>query len=899
MDNQTSVSIKFTNSVTGEKKLEKYAETLKQINGVLGAMDKGKINQITKNLDSQASSAKSSKNEIGKMAKNFNTAFDAGKIASFTKGFEKLISSGMKFVKVSADFAENWNLLRVAFEGNTKEAEKFVNKMTEMYGLDESWGYKTVGLFKQLSNAMGLTDEIGTDLSKTLTQLSVDLSSLYNVDVDDAVSKLQSALAGQTKPVRFFGADITQNTLQLTLETHGIDKAVADLSYAEKRLLIVASILEQTEEAQGDWGRTIESTANQMRIMSEQVNRLSRAIGSVFAPVIKAILPIMNAVLMVLTELISIFATWIATLFGYEQEDYFTGVSDSVSDIADGLGVASENAKKLKSGLRGFDKLNNITTPQDTGSSGAGGGVGINKDILDLYTNASEKYMNSLKDVEMKATRIRDKIMEWLGFTKLIDEETGKVSFKFEKLTGGTVLGALAVGGTVYVGVTKIVGLLSKLSSIGGTAGGGILAGMSGGTLAIIAGVAGAIALLAYSIYDLYQTNEEFAQSFDEKWQGIKDAIAPIIENIIELFDTLKIVYDETLKPMVEEIYEIIQTISATILEILYPVFTEFILPVIEQLIQIITDLFGIINELWKEYGEPISEAIKEAIKGIGDIFEKLWVQFLQPIIKKVMEIIEDLWNNTLKPMAEKIGGIIGSLIELLLALWNNVFEPIVKWLIDKLAPTFETIFSFIGDVVHTVVKFIGGIINGLLDIFKGIIDFLVGIFTGDFKKALNGIVDVLKGIVNIMISVVEGLINGIITLVNLCIKAVYNGIKSFINTILSTVEGIADFLGFDLDITLKGSAPQIPKVSIPRLKVGMDFVPNDNFPALLDYGERVLTKEENADYNKGIIRGEVANGQPMNATFIIQVGDEELSRKVLDDLQGMAKSNGEPIVIG
>lgn len=897
MDNQTSVSIKFTNSVTGEKKLEKYAETLKQINGIIGAMDKGKVKQISKNLDKQASSAKSVKRETDNMAKSINTAFDMGKIATFTKGFEKIVTKMSQFTKKSADFAENWNLLDVAFNGTTKEAEKFVNKMSEMYGLDESWGYRTVGLFKQLSNAMGLTDEVGTDLSKTLTQLSIDLSSLYNVDVDDAVSKLQSALAGQTKPVRFFGADITQNTLQLTLETHGIDKAVTDLSYAEKRLLIVASVLEQTKQAQGDWGRTIESTANQMRIFQQQTERLSRAIGDVFAPALKSILPIMNAVLMVLTELISMFATWIATLFGYEKEDYFAGVSESVDDIATGLGVASENAKKLKSGLRGFDKLNNITTPQDTGSSG--GGTGVDASILELYNKASEDYLKKLDETKMKATEIRDKIMEWLGFTKLIDEETGKVSFKFERLTGGTVLGALAVGGTVYVGVMKIVGLLSKLSSIGGTAGGGILAGMSGGTLAIIAGVAGAIALLAYSIYDLYQTNEEFAQSFDEKWQGIKDSIAPIIENIIELFDTLKIVYDETLKPMVEEIYEIIQTISATILEILYPVFTEFILPVIEQLIQIITDLFGIINELWKEYGEPISEAIKEAIKGIGDIFEKLWAQFLQPIIKKVMEIIEDLWNNTLKPMAEKIGGIIGSLIELLLALWNNVFEPIVKWLIDKLAPGFETVFSFVGDVIHTVVKFIGGIINGLLDIFKGIIDFLVGIFTGDFEKAWNGIVGVLKGIANIMISIVEGIVNGIISLVNLCIKAVYNGIKSFINTILSTVEGIADFLGFDLDITLKGSAPQIPKVSIPRLKVGMDFVPNDNFPALLDYGERVLTKEENADYNKGIIRGEVANGQPMNATFIIQVGDEELSRKVLDDLQGMAKSNGEPIVIG
>lgn len=418
MDNQTSVSIKFNNKVTGEKKLEKYAQTLQQINGVLNAIDTGKAKQI----DAQI---KDVGKETNTMAKNFNTSFNIGKFTFLTRVFENLITKMSKFTKKSADFTENWNLLDVAFSGATKDAEKFVNTMTEMYGLDESWGYRTIGLFKQLSNAMGITDEIGTDLSKTLTQLSVDLSSLYNVEVEDAVSKLQSALAGQTKPVRFFGADITQNTLQLTLETHGVDKAITDLSYAEKRLLIVASILEQTQEAQGDWGRTIESTANQMRIMQQQVERLTRALGNVFMPVLKSLLPVMNGVLMALTEIISMLAIFV----GYEQEDFFTGVDDSVSNLIDDLDKANESAKKLRSGLRGFDKLNNITTSQ---GSGTGSGTGIDQAIIDLYKNASSTYLSSLDEINMKATKIRDNIMAWLGFTKEINPLTGDISFKYE-----------------------------------------------------------------------------------------------------------------------------------------------------------------------------------------------------------------------------------------------------------------------------------------------------------------------------------------------------------------------------------------------------------------------------------------------------------------------------------
>lgn len=898
MDNQTSVSIKFTNSVTGEKKLERYAETLKQINGIIGAMDKGKIKQISKQLDNQSASAKKVTGETQQMAKSINTAFSVGKIAQFGKMFQNLVTKMSSFTKKSADFAENWNLLDVAFNGATKEAEKFVNTMTEMYGLDESWGYRTVGLFKQLSNAMGLTGEVGTDLAKTLTQLSVDLSSLYNVDVDDAVSKLQSALAGQTKPVRFFGADITQNTLQLTLETHGIDKAVTDLSYAEKRLLIVASILEQTEEAQGDWGRTIESTANQMRIFQQQTERLSRAIGDVFAPVMKTILPIMNAVLMVITELISMFASWLALLVGYEKEDYFAGTSESVSDLADGLGVATENAKKLKSGLRGFDKLNNITTPTQSGAS-AGGGTGVDASIMDLYSKASQSYLENLEKVNMKATQIRDKIMEWLGFTKLIDEETGDISFKFEKLTSGTVLGALAVGGTVFIGVTKIVGLLSKLASIGGTGGAGLLAGVSGGTVATVIGVAGALGILVYAIYDLYQSNEDFANSINAKWAEIQSSMQPIVENLTILFENLKVTYEETLKPLFEELYNTLQVIAQALIEILFPVINDFILPALNLFIQCINDIITVLNQFWNEHGEKIFNELRKAIEGAVDTFKKAWETVVKPIIDKIIETITKLWDEHLKPLAEKIANFIGETIELILLIWNNFLKPVLDWIVANVGPKVEKVINFLIDKLGKLLGWVSNILDGIMDALRGVIKFLTGVFTGDWKKAWEGVKDIFKGIwdalatiikapLNLIIGAVEGLVNKLIDGFNVLKKAI-NKISFDVPDWIPIIGG--QKWGFNIALS--------DHVSIPRLKVGMDFVPNDYFPAFLDYGERVLTKEENADYNKGIIRGEQVGGQPMNATFIIQVGEEEIARKVLNDLQDMAKSNGEPITIG
>ena len=881
MDNQTSVSIKFSNSVTGEKKLEKYAQTLQQINSVLNAIDTGKAKQIEIKV-------KNTGNEVNNMAKNFNTAFKVGKFATIAKSFEKLITNMSKFTKKSADFLENWNLLDVAFNNNTTEAEKFVNTLTEMYGLDESWGYRTVGLFKQLSNAMGLTDEVGTNLSKTLTQLSIDLSSLYNVDIEDAVSKLQSALAGQTKPVRFFGADITQNTLQLTLETHGIDKAITDLSYAEKRLLIVASIIEQTEEAQGDWGRTIESTANQMRIMQQQVERLTRALGNVFMPILKTMLPIMNAIVMVLTEIISMFANWIALLIGYEKEDFFAGTSDSVSDLVDSLGSATESAEKLKSGLRGFDKLNNITTPSQSSSS-AGGGTGVDADILDLYNKASASYLNNLEKVNMKATQIRDKIMEWLGFTKQVNTETGDISFKFEKITGGTVLGALAVGGTIYSGIVVISKVLSKLGIIskslpsifkvlGGAIGGVIkifkILGAKDGIAYIflvakdailklfapIGKLGGLIAKLGGVIKGVVLAIST-ATGLSVGWVvAIGVAIAGAIALIVVYWDEIKEFFIGLWEGFVENIVtpltEFITTFAQFVYDNVILPIIEFFKPIVEAILSIFSTIFKNVADIVVGVGKAVWSIIQKVIEifaKITEIFVALGKAFYTYIVKPVFEFIVDILKKVgefFSWLFDKIGSILHrKLFSFIIFFVSSVFAKVGTFLYNK--------------IITPIIEKITWLKDKTVEIFKSIGITVVEFISGAVKSVLNGIFSIIEGSINFFIKMLNGAID-----------------------IINAIPGV--------NIT------KLNLLSIPRLKVGMDFVPNDYFPAFLDYGERVLTKEENADYNKGIIRGENAvGGQPINATFIIQVGDEEVSKKVLNDLQDMAKSNGEPITIG
>ena len=285
MDNQTDIGISFSNKVKGQAKIEKYAQTLKTIQKTLKSLPKeitlGSGNNVNKSL------AQMSKT-LSEVEKKIKDTSNQQKTNNNVSKFTALTNTMINLIEKSASYNENINLLDVAYNNDRKSADDLVSTMTEMYGLDESWGYRTVGLFKQLSNAMGFTNENGQQLAKTgdkisstLTQLAVDLSSLYNTTTQSSVDKLQSALAGNTKPIRAFGADITEASLQQTLLNNGIDTFVRNLSYAEKRLVIITTILNQTNEAQGDFGRTINCGFTWKQVLKNFVNLCKKGVKTI------------------------------------------------------------------------------------------------------------------------------------------------------------------------------------------------------------------------------------------------------------------------------------------------------------------------------------------------------------------------------------------------------------------------------------------------------------------------------------------------------------------------------------------------------------------------------------------------------------------------------------------
>lgn len=308
------------------------------------------------------------------------------------------------------DFYEATNLFGVSMKGLTGEADNFIQKMQTLLGIDPTEAMNNMATIQGLTTSFGLASDKAYILSKNLTQLGYDLSSLKNIPVKEAFTKLQAAISGELEPIRRLGVDISNARLQQELYALGITTSISKLSQADKAILRYIAIMKQTGDAQGDLARTLNSPANQIRILQAQLSELARAVGSVLYPALKSILPPLIAAV----ELVKEFVQWIAKLMGVKTVDFpdMSKTSASVEDTSDALDNAAASAGKAKKALKdytmGFDELNIIDPTK--GSSGSGSGSGVTGNILgdvdlsqyDMFKQYNEDFAKQIDAIKQK-----------------------------------------------------------------------------------------------------------------------------------------------------------------------------------------------------------------------------------------------------------------------------------------------------------------------------------------------------------------------------------------------------------------------------------------------------------------------------------------------------------------
>lgn len=265
------------------------------------------------------------------------------------------------------EYIEALNLFYVSMGSYAEKAQDYANLVGDSYGVDPGEFMKMQATFMDVSKSFGTASGTAYTMSKALTQLTYDISSLYNLKVDESLNKVRSALVGEIEPIRALGKDLSVANLKLLATELGITANVDAMNQSEKAMLRTISLLRQSNSAMGDMARTLEQPANQFRILKAQLTLLGRAIGDLFLPLVQKTLPYMIAFVKVGQRIVSAFAA----LAGFElpKFDYADSVIKGNEGVADSADDAAKSMKKLYQ--LSFDELN-ILGSQNTGASGSG-----------------------------------------------------------------------------------------------------------------------------------------------------------------------------------------------------------------------------------------------------------------------------------------------------------------------------------------------------------------------------------------------------------------------------------------------------------------------------------------------------------------------------------------------
>ena len=318
------------------------------------------------------------------------------------------------FVNQSNDYIENMNFFNVAMGEMTNKAKEFIEQYTSVLAVDPSNMMRNMSFFNSIIKGFGLSSDAAYTMSKNLTQLSYDMTSVLKIPVEESMQKIRSGISGELEPMRAIGVALDQASLQETAYALGIDKKISSMTRAQKTELLYYQIMKQTSYMQGDLARTMKSPANALMILKQQFTQLARAIGNIFIPILAQIIPYVQVVVGWLTTL----ANAIAELFHFKLEDYVTNtpvITSGLEDVSTGVGdigdSASKTNKELDKMLGKFDELNVIDfgDKSDSGSGSGTGGIGTGGSLgIPLYDYNALKgaIIPNLDEVEQKLKNI-------------------------------------------------------------------------------------------------------------------------------------------------------------------------------------------------------------------------------------------------------------------------------------------------------------------------------------------------------------------------------------------------------------------------------------------------------------------------------------------------------------
>lgn len=853
-----------------------------------------------------------------------------------------LVEFGKEAIQLGSDLQEVQNVVDTTFTTMSDKVNEFAQSAAASAGLSETMAKRYAGTFGAMAKSFKFTEAEMYEMSTSLTQLSGDIASFYNISQDEAYTKLKSVFTGETETLKELGVVMTQNALDSYAMAKGYGKTTKAMTEQEKVALRYAFVMDQLSAASGDFLRTSDSWANQTRVLALQFDSLKATIGQGLINLLTPAVKLLNTLIGKLQVLADAFKSFTEMLTGNKATESSTAGLEEIADATNDVTEATEEAEKAQKGyLSGLDEIKHFSDGSDSSAS-AGIDLGSNatqgsvvdneelsagvtifdglidkaKELADIFkTGFLDGFGDSFANFDNIKVKLQDIATEIKNiFSPDVQASANAFVTSFINMIG-TIAGSIASIGTT-IATNLVTGLQKYLKKNSGKIQEYLKKMFDIGT--ILNDLRAELWETFADIFSVFggenATNltANIIQIFSDAFMGVTETIGTLVADIAsrivtgftERKEEIKSALDETLGGLADIFGSLSETVQ---------LFTETILPDlvenIQDLLNILQPIFDFIGDtlmdIWTEWLNPALDYLgNELIPDITDTLEQLWndvlspaIDFIKNVATPVIELIagylKEFWENILKPLGKAIG-------EIFVAAWEALVEIIQKKVIPKWQKIVE-VFQFFWDKVgkplvdwfkdnflETIKNVFGNIkdlIGNIKNIFIGIINFIKNVFLGNWKEAWQNVKDIFANIFEGLGNILKVPINGVIGFLN----ALIDGIARMVNWIGEMLNSLSfDIPDWDwLPDSVQGASLGFnfgtwTPGQIPYLAKGAVIPPNAPFTAVLGDQRHGNNLEAPEDLIRKIVREE--SGGNGSYTFVGQINRRVLFEEFIEE---------------
>lgn len=829
-----------------------------------------KIGNVGKDFNNALKSATSSVNLLGKAASAFSGAAIGKALASATKE--------------AVDFYETLNLFQVAMKDSIDVGNEFIDSVSEWYGLDPKNLMQYTGLFYEMAYAVSVPTKAAQQMSTSLTALSVDLASLFNVDVERVADNLTSGIRGMSRAVVKYGMDLRASTVEAYAHSLGITEQYETMDEASREILRYLVAVKQARDATGDFSRTIEQPANQLRVFKEQMSQVGRAVGTFLVQPLQAALPVINGVVMAIRVLLET----LAALMGFKLEvDSRGGLEDAENSIASIGAGADSTKKKLKALLAPFDELNVI----QENNSGGGGGASLDYGEVDpALLAALEEAQYALEEVRMKALDTRDAILDFFGFTptdsgwmhsfdKFEENLKARLPNWTKSIEAAFDLNWDSIVANYYLVTNSMKRIIKEAVNV-------ILQDFSR-----LTGIKITDDNLSAWISNLDDKFREFRIWLHEN----ETAVATFIARFVELATA----------------FAVFTTTASILSPVLSGIATGFsvIRTMVMPLVTLSATLATWFTSLSNSLGTLSTGLVVAGQSGGGFIGT---VQTLLSTLTSLSGVVvamgaaiatvfvggfakwaanSEVFRTYLTGWGESLKTIVIGVRDIFVAVFNIFAESI-----DRVSERFSSAFEAISAVIQN-----------LLDTLAGLVDFIAGILTGDLTRALGGLYDAWwnfgAAVANTIVAVLNTGISAINNFVQKMVDQIFTVINSLLSKIPATVRALMGLPAFVSapTVTLINPLPAVEPPTFPFANGGVVTGPTRALVGEAGKPEMIMPLGDSPQMNDFINKIVDKVGNSGKETVVkVYIGDREWDAFTYESAQrGKQLVGAQPVTIG